>query len=122
MLLVVVKKPPSHKVIVSLRELKKETKKKGVVKLQKRPIVVVKKYNNTIKDSFQKQSVGQLHPFLILGELKLENLVHFKMGLGWTFYIACGWLLGFKGFLTEYAFLSAYSVVSSCLIRELSKA
>ena len=81
-LLVVVKKPPSHKVIVSLRELKKETKKKGVVKLQKRPIVVVKKYNNTIKDSFQKQSVGQLHPFLILGELKLENLVHFKMGLG----------------------------------------
>lgn len=77
MLLVVVKKPPSHKVIVSLRELKKETKKKGVVKLQKLPIVVVKKYNNTIKDSFQKQSVGQLHPFLNLGEIEAGKLGSF---------------------------------------------
>ena len=44
--------PQSHSLFA--RTKKKKQKSNEVVKLQKLPLVVVKKYNNTIKVSFQK--------------------------------------------------------------------
>ena len=45
--------PQSHSLFARTKK-KKEQKSNEVVKLQKLPLVVVKKYNNTIKVSFQK--------------------------------------------------------------------